>query len=201
MRLRHNLTEFSEWDIVARRIIQDPYSVERSSDWEQLNQWMLKILRGYLRTRVRPDMPLEDVQQYATEALIGALETYDPLKDPKPSRHILSTVRYRMADLDRAQGHQVATTPMDPRTPTLLVADLDAPSMEDQIVDRLALQDALSQLKTAERTVIQCTFYHDWTDQQISQTFGWPTNRIYQYRFQALRSLRELLQNDMDREL
>ena len=196
MRLRHTLTDFAAWDQIARRIIQDPYSLDRGRDWEQLNQWMLRILRGYLRSRVRADFPLEDVQQQATEALIGALETYNPVKDDKPTQHILAQVRYRMGEVGKKLRNQVPTIPVDPRAPALMQSDTASASMEDQVIDRLTIQEAIAQLKPAERTVIQCTFFHDWPDEQIRQTFGWNANRVYQYRFQGLKTLGELLGED-----
>ena len=194
MRLRYHVTDFASWDGVARVIIQDPYDPEHQPEWAQLNQWMLKILNGLLRKRVTPLMPLEDVQQNATEALIEALETYDPRKDDKPTRHILAQIRYRV-NLQDYQARQKPVVPVDPKAPVLanIQTGLNAPSMEDQITDRMVLEQALWQLRPSERTIIQCTFFHDWADDQIHETFGWSKAKIYQDRSRALRKLEGVL--------
>ena len=178
--------DYEAWDQCCRTIIQDPYPREREAEWQALLTWLQWMHRRTIRRGQQHRLwDPEDVLQQIAEWTIRALESYDPTRDPHPSRWVWRSVRYGLGKWERHEQHRkTAESQEEP-------PDEAMGSIEEAVLTHLSLEDTMRQILTVrERAVLYQGFWGEWSDAQIHEVYGWSLDQIRKIRQRGLEKLR-----------
>jgi RNA polymerase sigma-70 factor (ECF subfamily) len=103
--------------------------------------------------------------------------------DSKPRTWLYRIARNKAIDLIRKR----------PAAPLSLVGDSNATARADDVDLRLSLEQALAALSPDHREVVELTFFHGLSYDEIARVVGCPVNTVKTRMFWAKRKLRALL--------
>lgn len=146
---------------------------------------LVQRVYAYVAYRLGDGPEAEDVTSAAFERALRYRDTYDASRGP-PVAWLIGIARRCIADETRARP----TPPPDPPA---------RQDIEEDVLRRLAVQDALSHLDERERELVALRFGSDLTARQIGEILGLRPNAVDVALHRAIAKLRTLLVEDGER--
>ncbi|GAB2978286.1 RNA polymerase sigma factor [Actinotalea caeni] len=129
----------------------------------------------------------EDLTQHVFVEAWRTRERYDPERGPLPA-WLVGITRFAIADALRRRSRVRAGAEASAAEESTASPSHD--SMED-VVQRVVVTDAISDLGEPQGTIISLAFYDDLTHQQISERTGIPLGTVKSHIRRSLLRLRE----------
>lgn len=159
----------------------------RASDPLRDARALIPRVYGYVASRIGDGQDAEDVTSSVFERAVRYRSTYDPAKG-NPTTWVLGIARHAVAD---HLGRELPT----PLPPDEAEAD-PAPGIEDTVVDRLTLEEALARLSDRDSELLSLRYDADLKAREIAAVLEMDTHAVEVALSRALERLRRLLGED-----
>lgn len=171
----------------------------------------INLVRYAIKTYHNKWSETDDLFQEGTEALIKAANNYDPTRGVKFSSYAFRAITNtfdRMLRQDRVIRIPEHLSIDDERVIRDVVSyDVQEEMgggyifkatrgwdyMQNDVVNKLTLEDALKVLNRQERRYVQAKFYEDKSPQALLKEFGVSRQRLHQIEKKALQKMRDVL--------
>ena len=131
----------------------------------------------------------DDVQQCVQDAFMRVWNSADRFDGAKASpKTWLVTICHRLA-INRARGTRLSTLPLQ---------QWDAPDYQPDHLERMQIENAVAQLESDERELIELAFFMGHSHSQIASVTGRPQGTVKSKIRTALRKLSYLLKGESD---
>jgi RNA polymerase sigma-70 factor, ECF subfamily len=129
----------------------------------------------------------DDLVQETMVRLWRFADRFDPARGSEPT-FIAKVARNAATDLARKEACR-------PSTPSEDIQDLlpPLPAAGDDIVNRLAVRDAVASLKPTQREVLRLAYFEELSQQEIADRLDLPLGTVKSRTFHALRALKAAL--------
>jgi RNA polymerase sigma-70 factor (ECF subfamily) len=170
-----SIAEVTDELLVQRMAVRDEAALV------ELHRRYVPYLSAVARRMLRDT---DDVQQCVQDAFVNAWE-YAVRFDAKKSsaKTWLVTICHRLA-INRIRGTQLDLMPLQ---------DWDAPVRENDRLEKVMLEQAVTVLDDDERDLIELAFYQGYSHQQVADELGQPLGTIKTKLRNALGKLRHRL--------
>lgn len=183
---RHRADPVAEVDAVDDALAQSFRDGDPAAVREAYERWSPMVHTLALRA-LGDRSDAEDLTQHVFVEAWRTRERYDPERGPLPA-WLVGITRFAIADALRRRSRVRAGAEASAAEESTAPPSHD--SMED-VVQRVVVTDAISDLGEPQGTIISLAFYDDLTHQQISERTGIPLGTVKSHIRRSLLRLRE----------
>lgn len=185
----------TELDLELRGIITRAKSGDAGAFGELYSRYASLILR-YLYARLREQESAQDLTQEVFVRVIKGIGGFE-FRGEKSFLGWLYTIAGNVL-IGQARRKRAISTPLDE---SLELVDPHGQDAVHSIFDRVALQQAITQLTEDQQQVLALKFFADMTNQEIAAALGRTEGAVKALQHRALHALQQILERDRDREL
>jgi RNA polymerase sigma-70 factor, ECF subfamily len=182
----------TELDLELRGIITRAKSGDAGAFGELYSRYASLILR-YLYARLREQESAQDMTQEVFVRVIKGIGGFE-FRGEKSFLGWLYTIAGNVL-IGQARRKRAISTPLDD---SLELVDPRGQDAVLSIFDRVALQQAITQLTEDQQQVLALKFFADMTNQEIAATLGRTEGAVKALQHRALHALQQILERERD---
>jgi len=182
----------TELDLELRRIITRAKSGDAGAFGELYTRYAGLILR-YLYARLREQEGAQDLTQEVFVRVIKGIGGFE-FRGEKSFLGWLYTIAGNVL-IGQARRKRAVSTPLDD---SLELVDPRGQDAVLSIFDRVALQQAITQLTEDQQQVLTLKFFADMTNQEIALTLGRTEGAVKALQHRALHALQQILERERE---
>jgi RNA polymerase sigma-70 factor (ECF subfamily) len=182
----------TELDLELRGIITRAKSGDVGAFGEIYSRYASLILR-YLYARLREQESAQDLTQEVFVRVIKGIGGFE-YRGEKSFLGWLYTIAGNVL-IGQARRKRAISTPLDE---SLELADPHGQDAVHSIFDRVALQQAITQLTEDQQQVLALKFFADMTNQEIATALGRTEGAVKALQHRALHALQQILERDRE---
>jgi RNA polymerase sigma-70 factor (ECF subfamily) len=182
----------TELDLELRGIITRAKSGDAGAFGELYSRYASLILR-YLYARLREQESAQDLTQEVFVRVIKGIGGFE-FRGEKSFLGWLYTIAGNVL-IGQARRKRAISTPLDE---SLELVDPHGQDAVHSIFDRVALQQAITQLTEDQQQVLALKFFADMTNQEIATTLGRTEGAVKALQHRALHALQQILERDRE---
>jgi RNA polymerase sigma-70 factor (ECF subfamily) len=182
----------TELDLELRGIITRAKSGDAGAFGELYSRYASLILR-YLYARLREQESAQDLTQEVFVRVIKGIGGFE-FRGEKSFLGWLYTIAGNVL-IGQARRKRAISTPLDE---SLELVDPHGQDAVHSIFDRVALQQAITQLTEDQQQVLALKFFADMTNQEIAAALGRTEGAVKALQHRALHALQQILERERD---
>jgi RNA polymerase sigma-70 factor, ECF subfamily len=182
----------TELDLELRGIITRAKSGDAGAFGELYSRYASLILR-YLYARLREQESAQDLTQEVFVRVIKGIGGFE-FRGEKSFLGWLYTIAGNVL-IGQARRKRAISTPLDE---SLELVDPHGQDAVHSIFDRVALQQAITQLTEDQQQVLALKFFADMTNQEIAAALGRTEGAVKALQHRALHALQQILERDRE---
>lgn len=182
----------TDLDLELRRIITRAQTGDASAFGELYTRYAGLILR-YLYARLREQEGAQDLTQEVFVRVLKGIGGFE-FRGEKSFLGWLYTIASNVL-IGNSRRKRALSTPLDE---SLEVADPRGQDAVHSIFDRVALEQALTQLTEDQQQVLTLKFFADFTNQEIAATLGRSEGAVKALQHRALHALQQILERERE---
>ena len=182
----------TELDLELRRIITRAKSGDAGAFGELYTRYAGLILR-YLYARLREQESAQDLTQEVFVRVIKGIGGFE-FRGEKSFLGWLYTIAGNVL-IGQARRKRAVSTPLDD---SLELVDPRSQDAVLSIFDRVALQQAITQLTEDQQQVLTLKFFADMTNQEIAAILGRTEGAVKALQHRALQALQQILERERE---
>jgi RNA polymerase sigma-70 factor, ECF subfamily len=182
----------TELDLELRGIIARAKSGDTGAFGELYSRYASLILR-YLYARLREQESAQDLTQEVFVRVIKGIGGFE-FRGEKSFLGWLYTIAGNVL-IGQARRKRAISTPLDE---SLELVDPHGQDAVHSIFDRVALQQAITQLTEDQQQVLALKFFADMTNQEIAAALGRTEGAVKALQHRALHALQQILERDRE---
>jgi RNA polymerase sigma-70 factor (ECF subfamily) len=182
----------TDLDLDLRRIITQAKSGDAGAFGELYTRYAGMILR-YLYARLREQESAQDLTQEVFVRVIKGIGGFE-YRGEKSFLGWLYTIAGNVL-IGQARRKRAISTPLDEH---LELIDPHGQDAVHSIFDRVALEQAITQLTDDQQQVLTLKFFADMTNQEIATMLGRTEGAVKALQHRALHALQQLLERDRE---
>lgn len=182
----------TDLDLELRRIITQAKSGDVGAFGELYTRYASMILR-YLYARLREQESAQDLTQEVFVRVIKGIGGFE-YRGEKSFLGWLYTIAGNVL-IGQARRKRAISTPLDEH---LELIDPHGQDAVHSIFDRVALEQAITQLTDDQQQVLTLKFFADMTNQEIAHVLGRTEGAIKALQHRALHALQQILERDRE---
>ena len=182
----------TELDLELRRIITRAKSGDAGAFGELYTRYAGLILR-YLYARLREQESAQDLTQEVFVRVIKGIGGFE-FRGEKSFLGWLYTIAGNVL-IGQARRKRAISTPLDDN---LELVDPRGQDAVHSIFDRVALEQAITQLTEDQQQVLTLKFFADMTNQEIAVALGRTEGAVKALQHRALHALQQILERERD---